>query len=153
MSNIVEEIKDAVEAAWDKLKPHVVPEAETDAKSVLDDLKAQAGQIGEQAVSDAKADAATGAVDVQQVATDALTALGVPFNDLPAEQRPTLPSDVEQGAVPGKPTVDTTPTVPEQASVPAAGTEAPADAEAPVEQQTAPTAVTTASNPGVVPGA
>lgn len=153
MSNIVEEIKDAVEAAWDKLKPHVVPEAETDAKSVLDDLKAQAGQIGEQAVSDAKADAATGAVDVQQVATDALTALGVPFNDLPAEQRPMLPSDVEQGAVPGKPTVDITPTVPEQASEPAVGTEAPADAEVPVEQETAPMAVTTASNPGVVPGA
>lgn len=157
--NILEEIETAVESAWNKLKPHVVPEAEQDAKGVLDDLKTQAGQIGQQAVADAKTDAANAVVDVQKVATDALTALGLPYNDLPTEQRPTLPSDVEQGAVAGQPTVDVAPTTEAPASEPVAASSAPTAPNAqPVEEspaaaslEQASTAVTTENNPGVVP--
>lgn len=146
----LDEIEQAVEAAWDKLKPHVVPEAEGDAKSVLDDLKAQAGQLGQQAVTDAKADAAKSVADVQQVAKDVLTALGVPYNDLAEADRPTLPSDVEKDPAAGQPTTDVAPTVPaEQADEPSAP-EVPAEQDSAAAAQ--PAGVTTASNPGVVPG-
>jgi hypothetical protein len=98
IENFVRSVEKRVEALWSDLSPHVVPEAEADAKQALASAKADLGQLAISAGQDVHEEAAAVVKSADEVARDAAQALGTPINDLPAADRPATAAELATAA-------------------------------------------------------
>jgi hypothetical protein len=158
IQNFVSDLEHRFEQLWNDLTPHVKQEATDAAKAVVDQAKAQVGQLAVQAGELIKTDLSQVAVQAMEKAQ----AIGIPLNDLPADQRPPtvhealanagVPVEVS-GVTPAAPAATMDPTAPAADQKPAvsATTETPTSSPTPATEPAAPAQSTEAVPPSAQP--